>query len=124
MFTGDLTDGGSEVDYTLLADTPSPLTKPIFVIPGNREGREAFGEQTAAHRGGVLRILSGHTHRPFQAVWHGCLCAIGCSPAFNQELRLEPDRPEPVIVHEPFRYLIHKVDSAEDVTIHYRYVEV
>ena len=85
---------------------------------GLHEGREASGELIAAHRGGPVRILSGHIHRPLQAVWHGCLCAIGGSPAFYVELRLEPDRTKPVIVHEPFRHFIHKVDSADDVTIH------
>ncbi len=41
-FTGDLTDGGSEADYSLLKDILAPLTMPVFMIPGNHDKRETM----------------------------------------------------------------------------------
>lgn len=88
-----------------------------------REGRDVFGTLVAAHPG-PLRILSGHIHRPFQTLWHGRLCAVGGSPAFHHDLRLEPDAPEPGATREPYSYFIHKLDGAATVTIHSRYVSL
>jgi 3',5'-cyclic AMP phosphodiesterase CpdA len=88
-----------------------------------REGREAFGTLIVAHKG-PLRILSGHIHRPFQTLWQGRLCAVGGSPAFHHDLRLEPDAPEPGAAREPYNYFIHKLDGADTVTIHSRYVSL
>lgn len=42
LFTGDLTDTGTERDYALLKDILSPLQMPIFVVPGNHDRRAAF----------------------------------------------------------------------------------
>jgi len=42
MITGDLTDGGSQEDYALLKDLLSPITVPIFVVPGNHDSRDRF----------------------------------------------------------------------------------
>jgi len=39
-FTGDLVDGGSAENYALLLRLLSPLSVPIFVVPGNHDGRE------------------------------------------------------------------------------------
>lgn len=47
LFTGDLTDGGSEQDYALLKDALSPLRCPVYLVPGNHDKRanlrRAFG---------------------------------------------------------------------------------
>lgn len=47
IFTGDLTDGGSEADYALLKDILASLTMPVYVVPGNHDARAglraAFG---------------------------------------------------------------------------------
>lgn len=213
MFTGDLTDGGSAQDYDLLCDVLSPLSMPVFVVPGNhdrrdgmrgafgqvlpfahgpfldyeerlgdlrilaldtlkdghvegalrpaqlewlqdrlaqphhgltlilmhhpafpsgmapldhmalREGREDFAAVIAAHPG-PLRILSGHIHRPFQTLWQGRLCAVGGSPAFHHDLRLEPGAPEPGAAREPYSYFLHRLDGAETVMIHNRPVSL
>ena len=88
-----------------------------------REGRDEFGELIEAHRGQVS-ILSGHIHRPFQMMWHGHLCAVGGSPAFHHELLLARDAPEPGAVEEPYSYFIHKLDGANAVCIHNRYVSL
>ena len=39
-FTGDLVDGGSAENYALLLRLLSPLSVPIFAVPGNHDGRE------------------------------------------------------------------------------------
>lgn len=88
-----------------------------------RDGRDAFGALVAAHQG-PLRILSGHIHRPFQTLWHGRLCAVGGSPAFHHDLRLEPGAPEPGAAREPYSYFLHKLDGADTVTIHNRPVSL
>lgn len=88
-----------------------------------REGRDAFGALIAAHPG-PLRVLSGHIHRPFQTLWQGRLCAVGGSPAFHHDLRLEPGAPEPGIAQEPYSYFIHTFDGADTVTIHSRHVSL
>lgn len=213
MFTGDLTDGGSQEDYALLRDILSPLEMPLLAVPGNhdqragfraifndrlpfglgptldyemhvgdirvialdtlkeghiegcltepqlewlearlaqphpgptlilmhhpafpscigsldgmtlREGRAEFGALIRDYTG-TLRILSGHIHRPFHALWHGKLCAVGGSPAFKHDLRLEPGSAEPETVSEPYCYFLHVLDGTDAVTIHSRYVEL
>lgn len=42
MFTGDLTDGGSQKDYALLRDILSPLEMPLLAVPGNHDQRAGF----------------------------------------------------------------------------------
>jgi Icc protein len=58
VFTGDLTDGGSADDYALLRGLLSPLSMPVFVVPGNHDKRstlrEAFGEKLPFEDGEFL----------------------------------------------------------------------
>lgn len=42
LFTGDLTDGGSEDDYKLLKQMLDPIAVPVLVVPGNHDKRVAF----------------------------------------------------------------------------------
>lgn len=42
VLTGDLADGGTDEDYALLRELLSPLTVPVFAIPGNHDKRETF----------------------------------------------------------------------------------
>jgi 3',5'-cyclic AMP phosphodiesterase CpdA len=42
LFTGDLTDGGSDDDYALLRRTLAPIRVPILVVPGNHDRRETL----------------------------------------------------------------------------------
>lgn len=88
-----------------------------------RAGRAEFAKLIAAYPG-PLRILSGHIHRPFQALWQGKFCATGGSPVFQHELQLVPGAAEPGATNEPYRYFLHKIDGPEAVTIHSRYVAV
>jgi 3',5'-cyclic-AMP phosphodiesterase len=86
-----------------------------------RDGREEFGTLIADYDG-PLRILSGHIHRPFQALWKGKLCAVAGSPVFQHDLRLEVGADEPGTGREPYSYFLHKISDADAVTIHSRYV--
>lgn len=84
-------------------------------------GRAEFAKLIAGYDG-PLRILSGHIHRPFQALWQGKFCATGGSPVFQHELQLVPGADEPGAAKEPYRYFLHKIDGPDAVTIHSRYV--
>ncbi|MET3924225.1 phosphodiesterase [Devosia sp. 2618] len=211
-FTGDLTDGGSDADYALLKDILSPITVPVFVIPGNHDKRDtlraAFSDlpftsastlHYEAEVGGVrilaldtlidgkvagqldaeqlawlrrkletvtdgltlilmhhpafpsgikglddmsliigadelgeivrnysgnLRILSGHIHRPYQAIWNGVFAAVGGSPAFQIDLDLDQTHAEPGIVSEPYAYYIHRLNESGGLSVHARYVSI
>lgn len=212
-FTGDLTDGGSAADYALLKDILSPISVPVFVIPGNHDKRDTLraafadshpfaadttlhyeaeiggvrilaldtlidgkvaGQLDAAqldwlrdklattteeptlvlmhhpafpsgikglddmsllsgsaelgalirHYPGTLRILSGHIHRPYQAIWNGVFAAVGGSPAFQIDLDLDPTTAEPGIVPEPYAYFIHRLDDSGGLAVHARYVTI
>lgn len=85
------------------------------------EGREALGRLVMAYPG-TLRILTGHIHRPFHAIWNGAYCAVGGSPAFQHQLDLDPTAPEPGSVAEPYAYFIHRLDAAGTLTVHTRYL--
>lgn len=213
MLTGDLVDGGTEEDYALLKDVLSPLSVPVFVIPGNHDRRAtmraAFADRLPfaagtylnyeashgdlrilaldtliegkvegrlaeesldwledrldrAHAGptlvlmhhppfdsgigamdrrglveggerlarlvraysGSLRILSGHVHRPYQAIWNGVLCTVAGSPAFQIGLDLDGQAAKSRPVQEPFAYFIHRLDAVGGVVVHARYVDL
>lgn len=87
------------------------------------EGREELGELVRAYPG-TLRILSGHIHRPFNAIWNGAYCAVAGSPAFQHELDLDPAAPEPGPVLEPYAYFIHRLDAAGTFAVHTRYLSL
>lgn len=42
LFTGDLTDGGSDDDYLLLQQTLKAIVVPVLVVPGNHDRRAAL----------------------------------------------------------------------------------
>ncbi|MDR1827060.1 MAG: metallophosphoesterase [Methylobacteriaceae bacterium] len=42
MFTGDLVDGGTAEDYSLVKDIMSALKMPYYSIPGNHDRRDTF----------------------------------------------------------------------------------
>lgn len=48
MLTGDVTDGGTDEDYALLAGILAPLKMPVFPIAGNHDSRDGFRR---AHEG-------------------------------------------------------------------------
>lgn len=87
------------------------------------EGGEALGSLVRAYPG-TLRILSGHIHRPFHALWNGVYCTVGGSPAFQHQLDLDPAGPEPGATIEPYAYFIHRLDAAGTLTVHTRYLSL
>lgn len=86
-----------------------------------REGSREFAAIVRDYSG-PLRILAGHIHRPYQAMWNDAFCAVAGSPAFQVGLDLGPFAPEPGPVNEPYAYFIHRFDAAGDVAVHARYV--
>ncbi len=40
--TGDLVDGGTSAEYALLRELLSPLTMPVYLMPGNHDERQAL----------------------------------------------------------------------------------
>ncbi|HEY2871294.1 MAG TPA: metallophosphoesterase, partial [Reyranella sp.] len=42
VMTGDLVDGGKPEEYAHLRRLIAPLSMPVYVIPGNHDGREAL----------------------------------------------------------------------------------
>jgi len=111
MFTGDLTDGGSREDYALLRELLSPLTVPIFVIPGNHDKRPTLREAFAdlcpfedpeflhyeAAVGG-FRILALDTLVDGKV--EGRLCAKRLA-WIEQRLSQSADTPLLIIMHHP-----------------------
>lgn len=87
------------------------------------EGGAEFGEIVRSY-GGVLRILSGHLHRPYQAIWNGVFAAVAGSPAFQVALDIDPASPEPGPVDEPYAYFIHRLGRDGELAVHTRYVDI
>ena len=48
--TGDLVDGASIAEYALLRELLSPLTMPLYLMPGNHDERRAMRQVFADHR--------------------------------------------------------------------------
>jgi Icc protein len=85
------------------------------------EGKEELGELVRNYPG-TLRILSGHIHRPYNAIWNGAYCAVAGSPAFQHEYNLDPAAPEPGPVIEPYAYFVHRLAEDGTLTVHTRYL--
>ena len=49
LATGDLVDGGTHAEYALLRELLSPLTMPLFLMPGNHDERHALRAAFADH---------------------------------------------------------------------------
>lgn len=48
--TGDLVDGGTPAEYALLRELLSPLTMPVYLLPGNHDERNALRQSFTDHR--------------------------------------------------------------------------
>jgi 3',5'-cyclic AMP phosphodiesterase CpdA len=111
LLTGDLVDHGDPEEYAHLRALLAPLAMPVFVIPGNHDGRETLRD---AFRGDgylpaagflqyaiedlPLRIVALDTLVP--GSHHGTLCAerLGW---LDKILAAQPQRPTIVLMHHP-----------------------
>jgi Icc protein len=84
-------------------------------------GKQRFAALIARYAG-ALRILSGHIHRPYQALWNGAFCAVAGSPAFQVALQFS-DPEEPPVSAEPYAWYLHAA-NAEGLSVHARHVEL
>jgi Icc protein len=85
------------------------------------EGRALIAELVGMRKA-PTRVLCGHIHRPYQALWLGALAAVGGSPAFQVGLELTGAHEEPGLVDEPYAYFIHRIEPHGDGAVHTRYV--
>lgn len=129
VVSGDLVDFGRPVEYQRLRDLLSPLTMPVYLMPGNHDDRDQLRASFADHpwldrpvrtsdcaaaiqysvRIGPLHLLTLDTVAPGQS--HGELCDARLDWL---EARLADCAGEPVIVamhHPPFTTLIGHMDD-------------
>jgi 3',5'-cyclic AMP phosphodiesterase CpdA len=123
VITGDLVDKGEKAEYDHLRSLLAPLAMPVFVIPGNHDGREtlrtAFGGDGYLPRDGFLqyavedypvRLIALDTHIPGEG--GGELCADRLL-WLDRTLAAEPRRPTAVMMHHPpFLTGIERMDRA------------
>lgn len=102
---------------------PFPSGTPALDLHALVEGSARLGE-LVARQSGPVRILCGHIHRPFHAIWQGAFAAVAGSPAFQISLDLQASDDEPTLVLEPYAYFVHQRDAQGGFTVHTRYVQL
>lgn len=120
-FAGRLAEATDRLTLILMHHPAFPSAIPALDRMALKVGQAGFSRIVAAYPG-PLRILAGHIHRPFQALWNGVWCAVSGGPSFQHALDMTDDLPEPSIAREPFAYFIHRIEEATTVTVHPRYV--
>ncbi len=120
--TGDLVDHGSIEEYERLRELLTPLTAPIYLLPGNHDDRDNLRAVFADHAylpnigfmqyeidAGELRVLTLDTHRKG---WpSGELCEERLSWLAGK-LDKQPDRPTLIAMHHPpFRTGLRAMDQ-------------
>lgn len=111
--TGDLVDFGTEAEYRLLRELLAPLTMPLYLLPGNHDGREGlravFGDEHPYLRQWApfvqyaiddhpLRLVALDTVVPGKG--GGELCAERLA-WLERTLAAQPWRPTVVALHHP-----------------------
>jgi 3',5'-cyclic AMP phosphodiesterase CpdA len=110
--TGDLVDFGTEAEYRLLRELLAPLTMPLYLLPGNHDGREGLRTVFADHAylrqwapfvqyaidDHPLRLVALDTVVPGQG--RGELCAERLA-WLDRTLAAAPSRPTVVALHHP-----------------------
>src|SRR5690606_24599499 len=108
--TGDCTDHRSADEYARFRDLISPLTMPVYVIPGNHDNRsallDAFGAQGAQPLEGFaqyvvdgpVRLIALDSHIPGQGGGELCERRLAWLEA---RLAEAPDRPAVICLHHP-----------------------
>jgi Icc protein len=111
LITGDCVNGGSMPEYQRFRRLIEPLTMPVYVIPGNHDGRvhlqALFGPQGSAPLAGFVqyavntwpvRLIALDTNVPGQS--EGYLCAERLT-WLEQRLEEAPERPTLIFMHHP-----------------------
>jgi Icc protein len=122
LLTGDLVDGGSAEEYAYLRELLAPLLMPVYMIPGNHDGREAlrsvFADAAWMPRSGPIhyaiddhpvRIIALDSHVPGEP--HG---ELDDAQLAWLEARLAEDTGKPTVVmvhHPPFVTGIEFMDT-------------
>lgn len=122
VVTGDLVDAGQPEEYDYLRELLSPLTMPVYLMPGNHDDRDnlrrTFGDLGYMGtegfiqyrcRIGPVHLLALDTLRPGRS--DGMLCAHRLAWLEQQLADLQG---EPVVIamhHPPFRTLIRHMDA-------------
>jgi 3',5'-cyclic-AMP phosphodiesterase len=113
ILSGDLTDGGLDAEYDILADLiRRHLRMPVYLIPGNHDRREGI-KARLAHLPGVtadpafihyvvddlpVRLVMLDSIVPEQS--HGELCAARLA-FLDRALSAVPEKPTLVVLHHP-----------------------
>lgn len=109
--TGDLTDFGRPAEYELLRELLAPLKRPVYLIPGNHDEREALRD---AFRGEGYFPAAGFLHYTVEdfpvrlvaldtvipGASGGELCAERLD-WLERTLAAAPERPTSIIMHHP-----------------------
>jgi ribosomal protein S18 acetylase RimI-like enzyme/Icc-related predicted phosphoesterase len=121
LATGDLVDAGDREEYRHLRDLLSPLSMPVYLIPGNHDDREALvgalGDHAYLPRSGFLhyaleqypvRLIGLDTLVPGEVGGRMCEERLRW---LDERLRDAPDRPTVIFMHHPpFRTGIGHMD--------------
>jgi len=112
LATGDLVDGGLPEEYRRLHDLLTPLSMPVYLIPGNHDNREALAAAFTDHaylprgrrfmqyvvEGHPVRLIALDTLDPGRV--GGLLCAERLS-WLAARLEEAPARPTLIFMHHP-----------------------
>jgi 3',5'-cyclic AMP phosphodiesterase CpdA len=110
--TGDLVDYGRDDEYALLRELLAPLDMPLYLLPGNHDGRDALRRAFPGHRwlradadfvqyaidDHPVRLVAIDTQVPGHG--HGELCPQRLE-WLDRTLAVRPDAPTVVLMHHP-----------------------
>jgi 3',5'-cyclic AMP phosphodiesterase CpdA len=111
LITGDCVNNGAPREYERFRELISPLTMPVYVVPGNHDDRDnlarAVGEQGESPLDGFVqyvvgawpvRLIALDTHVPGQG--GGLLCERRLA-WLDERLGEQPERPTVIFMHHP-----------------------
>jgi Icc protein len=86
-------------------------------------GRIVLGDMVENSPSKII-ILSGHIHKPFQAVWRGANCYIAGAPCFQLGNAVPFGIGQQEIVDEPYAYYIHSIHKDDSHVVSTRYLNL